>query len=123
MLFANNLYILWHGQFRLETCKIGYKEQYDISYQEFSLKNNVIVFICWLSSTSSFQPEVSSYCSELMPLLLGYLSSLNQANIRHVTKAFYALENFMENLGRLKKGLCSDRYNRTCSCFPVQEKV
>ncbi|XP_041670064.1 importin-4 isoform X1 [Cheilinus undulatus] len=45
------------------------------------------------------QPEVSKYCAELMPLLLGYLSSLNQANLNHVTKAFYALENFMENLG------------------------
>uniref|UniRef100_A0A4W6FYR2 Importin 4 n=1 Tax=Lates calcarifer TaxID=8187 RepID=A0A4W6FYR2_LATCA len=45
------------------------------------------------------QPEVSKYCAELMPLLLGYLSSLNQAKVGHVTKAFYALENFMENLG------------------------
>ncbi|XP_040023812.2 importin-4 [Gasterosteus aculeatus] len=45
------------------------------------------------------QPEVSQYCSELMPLLLGYLSSLNQTKVGHVTKAFYALENFMENLG------------------------
>ncbi|KAG7526937.1 importin-4 isoform X1 [Solea senegalensis] len=45
------------------------------------------------------QPEVSKYCSELMPLLLGYLSSLNHAKVGHVTKAFYALENFMENLG------------------------
>uniref|UniRef100_A0A8D3BDJ4 Importin 4 n=1 Tax=Scophthalmus maximus TaxID=52904 RepID=A0A8D3BDJ4_SCOMX len=45
------------------------------------------------------QPEVSKYCTELMPLLLGYLSSLNQAKVGHVTKAFYALENFLENLG------------------------
>uniref|UniRef100_A0A8C4E282 Importin 4 n=1 Tax=Dicentrarchus labrax TaxID=13489 RepID=A0A8C4E282_DICLA len=45
------------------------------------------------------QPEVSKYCTEIMPLLLGYLSSLNQAKVGHVTKAFYALENFMENLG------------------------
>ncbi|XP_047424187.1 importin-4 [Mugil cephalus] len=45
------------------------------------------------------QPEVSTYCAELMPLLLGYLSSLNNAKVGHVTKAFYALENFMENLG------------------------
>ncbi|XP_010884099.1 importin-4 [Esox lucius] len=45
------------------------------------------------------QPEVSKYCAELMPLLLGYMSALNQAKIGHVTKAFYALENFMENLG------------------------
>uniref|UniRef100_A0A8C5GNY9 Importin 4 n=1 Tax=Gouania willdenowi TaxID=441366 RepID=A0A8C5GNY9_GOUWI len=45
------------------------------------------------------QPEVSKYCSELMPLLLGYLSSLSDMKVGHVTKAFYALENFMENLG------------------------
>lgn len=46
---------------------------------------------------------MSKYCAELMPLLLGYLSSLNQAKVGHVTKAFYALENFMENLGKLEK--------------------
>ncbi|XP_077365425.1 importin-4 [Festucalex cinctus] len=45
------------------------------------------------------QPEVSKHCEQLMPLMLGYLSSLNQAKVGHVTKAFYALENFMENLG------------------------
>ncbi|XP_071384447.1 importin-4 isoform X3 [Centroberyx affinis] len=44
------------------------------------------------------QPEVSKYCGEIMPLLLGYMSCLNQAKVGHVTKAFYALENFMENL-------------------------
>ncbi|KAL7886745.1 hypothetical protein AOLI_G00044660 [Acnodon oligacanthus] len=44
------------------------------------------------------QPEVSKYHTELMPLLLGYMSSLNEAKIGHVTKAFYALENFLENL-------------------------
>lgn len=45
------------------------------------------------------QPEVSKFSSEVMPLLLGYMSALNQAKIGHVTKAFYALENFLENLG------------------------
>ncbi|KAM9839184.1 importin-4 [Aulostomus maculatus] len=45
------------------------------------------------------QPDVSKYCAELMPLLLGYLSSLDQAKVGHIRKAFYALENFMENLG------------------------
>ncbi|XP_030625358.1 importin-4 [Chanos chanos] len=45
------------------------------------------------------QPEVSKYHAELMPLLLGYMSGLNQVKIGHVTKAFYALENFLENLG------------------------
>lgn len=38
-----------------------------------------------------------------MPLLLGYLSSLKGAKVGHITKAFYALENFMENLGKLRK--------------------
>lgn len=50
----------------------------------------------------SSQPDVSKYCADLMPLLLDYLSlSLSHAKIGHVTKAFYALENFMENLGKL----------------------
>lgn len=40
-----------------------------------------------------------------MPLLLGYLSSLNEAKIGHVKKAFYALENFLENLGEATKRL------------------
>lgn len=60
-------------------------------------------FFCLLVfSFFASQPEVSKFCSELMPLLLGYLSSLNQAKIGHVTKAFYALENFMQNLGELE---------------------
>lgn len=61
-----------------------------------------------------FQPEVSKYCADLMPLLLGYLSSLNEAKIGHITKAFYALENFLENLGELK----TIRWDLTGSAFP-----
>ncbi|XP_017285372.1 importin-4 isoform X2 [Kryptolebias marmoratus] len=49
--------------------------------------------------TEHLQPEINKYCGELMPLLLGYLSSLNEAKVGHLIKAFYALENFMENLG------------------------
>lgn len=45
------------------------------------------------------QPEITKYCAQLMPLLLGYISSLNDGKVGHVTKAFYALENVMENLG------------------------
>ncbi|XP_072536395.1 importin-4 isoform X2 [Salminus brasiliensis] len=45
------------------------------------------------------QPGISKYHAELMPLLLGYMSSLNEAKIGHITKVFYALENFIENLG------------------------
>ena len=50
-----------------------------------------------------------------MPLLLGYLSSLKQAKIGHVTKAFYALENFLENLGKLT-------FWNLITC-PLQEKI
>uniref|UniRef100_A0A3B1JNG4 Importin 4 n=1 Tax=Astyanax mexicanus TaxID=7994 RepID=A0A3B1JNG4_ASTMX len=45
------------------------------------------------------QPGISKYHAELMPLLLGYMSTVNEAKIGHVTKVFYALENFIENLG------------------------
>ncbi|XP_051969767.1 importin-4-like [Xyrauchen texanus] len=46
------------------------------------------------------QPDVSKFHAELMPLLHGYLSAVNQTKIGHMTKAFYALENFLENLGQ-----------------------
>ncbi|XP_072306686.1 importin-4 [Eucyclogobius newberryi] len=49
--------------------------------------------------SAHLQPDISKYSNELMPLLLGYLSCLNQAKVVHVAKAFYALENFMESLG------------------------
>ncbi|XP_069044135.1 importin-4 isoform X2 [Lepisosteus oculatus] len=45
------------------------------------------------------QPDISKFSEELMPLLLGYLSGLDERRSSHVTKAFYALENFVENLG------------------------
>lgn len=75
-------------------------------------KKNCLICLLFLH-----QPEVSKYCAELMPLLLGYLSSLNDAKIGHVTKAFYALENFLENLGEANKKLCetSPRFLR-CHC-------
>ncbi|KAG7488719.1 hypothetical protein MATL_G00036610 [Megalops atlanticus] len=45
------------------------------------------------------QPEISKYSAELIPLLLGYISGLDQAKTVHISKVFYALENFLENLG------------------------
>ena len=78
----------------------------DMNYSKLKhlFKHNLVYFRLFILLTSvPSQPEVSKYCAELMPLLLGYLSSLNQAKVGHVTKAFYALENFMENLGKLKK--------------------
>ncbi|KAG5850963.1 hypothetical protein ANANG_G00087950 [Anguilla anguilla] len=45
------------------------------------------------------QPDIGKYSSELIPLLLGYLSGLDHSRVVHVSKVFYALENFLENLG------------------------
>ncbi|CAL1596751.1 unnamed protein product [Knipowitschia caucasica] len=65
--------------------------------------NNQVVRSAALFALGQFsehlQPDISKYCAELMPLLLQYLSCLNETKTVHVTKAFYALENFMENLG------------------------
>lgn len=53
-----------------------------------------------------------------MPLLLGYLSSLNESNISHITKAFYALENFLENLGKnVWRSLNGTKLNHSVEVF------
>uniref|UniRef100_A0A672ISZ9 Importin N-terminal domain-containing protein n=1 Tax=Salarias fasciatus TaxID=181472 RepID=A0A672ISZ9_SALFA len=76
---------------------------YEIALCQSLSDSNQVVRSAALFALGQFseylQPEVSKYCAELMPLLLGYLSSLNDTKVGHVTKAFYALENFMENLG------------------------
>uniref|UniRef100_A0A8C1CEN6 Importin 4 n=1 Tax=Cyprinus carpio carpio TaxID=630221 RepID=A0A8C1CEN6_CYPCA len=65
--------------------------------------NNQVVRSAALFALGQFsehlQPDVSKFHAELMPLLHGYLSAVNQTKIGHMTKAFYALENFLENLG------------------------
>uniref|UniRef100_A0A8C1NRP9 Importin 4 n=1 Tax=Cyprinus carpio TaxID=7962 RepID=A0A8C1NRP9_CYPCA len=64
--------------------------------------NNQVVRSAALFALGQFsehlQPDVSKFHAELMPLLHGYLSAVNQTKIGHMTKAFYALENFLENL-------------------------
>ncbi|KAK7123905.1 hypothetical protein R3I93_022115 [Phoxinus phoxinus] len=66
--------------------------------------NNQVVRSAALFALGQFsehlQPDVSKFHAELMPLLHGYLSAVNQTKIGHMTKAFYALENFLENLGQ-----------------------
>uniref|UniRef100_A0A6I8P8H9 Importin 4 n=2 Tax=Ornithorhynchus anatinus TaxID=9258 RepID=A0A6I8P8H9_ORNAN len=49
--------------------------------------------------SENLQPHISSYCGEVMPLLLNYLESVPPGHTRHLAKACYALENFVENLG------------------------
>uniref|UniRef100_V9KAN5 Importin-4 n=1 Tax=Callorhinchus milii TaxID=7868 RepID=V9KAN5_CALMI len=46
------------------------------------------------------QPDISKYSDEIMPLLLNYLSTIDNSKGAHLTKAYYALENFVENLGK-----------------------
>ncbi|GCB83499.1 hypothetical protein scyTo_0024429 [Scyliorhinus torazame] len=45
------------------------------------------------------QPDISKYSDEIMPLLLNYLGTIDNSKGGHLTKAYYALENFVENLG------------------------
>ncbi|XP_069618553.1 importin-4 [Ranitomeya imitator] len=45
------------------------------------------------------QPNISSYSDSVLPLLLEYLSRVDPCHTAHLTKAYYALENFVENLG------------------------
>lgn len=82
---------------------------------------NTFIDIITVFSNYSFQPDVSKYCADLMPLLLDYLSSLSQAKVGHVTKAFYALENFMENLGMLKRRF--RRQQSQLQAHPLQEET
>lgn len=56
---------------------------------------NMFLFIC-------FQPEITSFASGLLPLLFQYLGKASQEaekNPKGLTKSYYALETFCENLG------------------------
>ncbi|MGH0174234.1 UNVERIFIED_CONTAM: hypothetical protein FKN15_069177 [Acipenser sinensis] len=55
--------------------------------------------MCRSLGDESQVPDISKYSDELMPLLLNYLSGIDSRRGGHVTKAYYALENFVENLG------------------------
>nr|XP_033779924.1 importin-4 [Geotrypetes seraphini] len=49
--------------------------------------------------SENLQPDISNFSEEIMPLLLNYFSSLEPSHIGHLEKVYYALENFVENLG------------------------
>ncbi|XP_053323898.1 importin-4 [Spea bombifrons] len=49
--------------------------------------------------SENLQPEISEYSDTVLPLLLEYISRVDPSNTSHLTKAYYALENFVENLG------------------------
>ncbi|XP_066460134.1 importin-4 isoform X2 [Eleutherodactylus coqui] len=45
------------------------------------------------------QPDISGYADSVLPLLMDYLVNVDPSHTAHLTKAYYALENFVENLG------------------------
>ena len=48
------------------------------------------------------QPDISKYASEILPLLFQYLLHVSQdaeKNPKGLTRSYYALEMFCENLG------------------------
>ena len=50
------------------------------------------------------QPEISRYHNQLLPLLFGYLALTTSQNVEQrpkgITRIYYALEMFCENLGK-----------------------
>ena len=49
------------------------------------------------------QPDISKYASEILPLLFQYLLQVSQdaeKNPKGLTRSYYALEMFCENLGK-----------------------
>ncbi|XP_066483155.1 importin-4 [Tiliqua scincoides] len=49
--------------------------------------------------SENLQPDIARYSDDIMPLLLRYLEGVELAHTSHLAKAYYALENFVENLG------------------------
>ncbi|KAM8961445.1 importin-4 [Pelodytes ibericus] len=49
--------------------------------------------------SENLQPDISEYSDSVLPLLLGYISNVDPNHTAHLTKAYYALENFVESLG------------------------
>ncbi|XP_032091692.1 importin-4 isoform X1 [Thamnophis elegans] len=48
--------------------------------------------------SENLQPDIARFSDEIMPLLLRYLEGVQLAHTTHLAKAYYALENFVENL-------------------------
>ncbi|XP_034990511.1 importin-4 isoform X1 [Zootoca vivipara] len=48
--------------------------------------------------SENLQPDIARYSDDIMPLLLRYLEGVQLAHTSHMAKAYYALENFVENL-------------------------
>uniref|UniRef100_A0A8C1C8X9 Importin 4 n=1 Tax=Cyprinus carpio carpio TaxID=630221 RepID=A0A8C1C8X9_CYPCA len=73
--------------------------------------NNQVVRSAALFALGQFsehlQPDVSKFHAELMPLLHGYLSAVNQTKIGHMTKAFYNADTINPYLPTLMETMLS----------------
>ncbi|KAM9329952.1 importin-4 [Gastrophryne carolinensis] len=68
-----------------------------ISHESHVVRNAALYALGQFSE--HLQPDISGYADSVLPLLLEYLSRLDPSHTAHLTKAYYALENFVENLG------------------------
>ncbi|XP_044276891.1 importin-4 isoform X2 [Varanus komodoensis] len=48
--------------------------------------------------SENLQPDIAEYADDIMHLLLRYLEGVHPGHTSHLAKAYYALENFVENL-------------------------
>uniref|UniRef100_A0A8D0GHS6 Importin 4 n=1 Tax=Sphenodon punctatus TaxID=8508 RepID=A0A8D0GHS6_SPHPU len=65
---------------------------------ESQVIRNVVLFALGQFS-ENLQADISRFSNEILPLLLHYLEGVELVHTSHLVKAYYALENFMENLG------------------------
>uniref|UniRef100_A0A8D2Q743 Importin 4 n=1 Tax=Varanus komodoensis TaxID=61221 RepID=A0A8D2Q743_VARKO len=52
--------------------------------------------------SENLQPDIAEYADDIMHLLLRYLEGVHPGHTSHLAKAYYALENFVENLGKIE---------------------
>ncbi|XP_044129078.1 importin-4 [Bufo gargarizans] len=69
------------------------------------------------------QPDISGYSDSVLPLLLEYLSRVDQSHTAHLTKAYYALENFVENLGSKIKPYLPTLMERILSSLSSSDNI
>ena len=77
-------------------------------------------------SSIQFQPDISKYASEILPLLFQYLLQVSQDPEKHskgLTRSYYALEMFCENLGRILKYIFELPHEKTNNLLFAKPKA
>ncbi|KAG8455383.1 hypothetical protein GDO86_001542 [Hymenochirus boettgeri] len=63
------------------------------------------------------QPDISNYSDSVLPLLLDYICRVDPSETAHLTKAYYALENFVESLGNKIEPYLPTLMERILTCL------